>query len=85
PGTDEPLVTYGTASGDKRWLHADERGSIISLSDASGTSLITNRYDDYGVPAAGSGGRFGYTGQLWLPELGMSYYKARIYNPALGR
>jgi RHS repeat-associated protein len=30
-------------------------------------------------------GRFGYTGQAWLPELGMYYYKARIYSPTLGR
>jgi RHS repeat-associated protein len=30
-------------------------------------------------------GRFGYTGQAWLPDLGMWYYKARIYSPTLGR
>ncbi|MGR4893622.1 RHS repeat-associated core domain-containing protein, partial [Sphingopyxis sp. LARHCG72] len=28
-------------------------------------------------------GRFGYTGQAWIPELGMWYYKARIYSPTL--
>jgi RHS repeat-associated protein len=26
-----------------------------------------------------------YTGQAWIPELGMYYYKARIYSPTLGR
>jgi RHS repeat-associated protein len=26
-----------------------------------------------------------YTGQTWLPELGMYYYKARMYSPTLGR
>ena len=30
-------------------------------------------------------GRFQYTGQVWLPELGMYHYKARIYSPTLGR
>jgi RHS repeat-associated protein len=30
-------------------------------------------------------GRFQYTGQIWLGELGMYYYKARIYSPTLGR
>ncbi|HKR23720.1 MAG TPA: RHS repeat-associated core domain-containing protein, partial [Allosphingosinicella sp.] len=30
-------------------------------------------------------GRFQYTGQIWLPELGMYHYKARIYTPRLGR
>ena len=26
-----------------------------------------------------------YIGQAWIPELGMYYYKARIYSPTLGR
>jgi YD repeat-containing protein len=31
PGVDEPLVWYeGAGTGDKRYLHADERGSIVS-------------------------------------------------------
>jgi RHS repeat-associated protein len=30
-------------------------------------------------------GRFQYTGQVWLPVLGMYYYKARMYSPTLGR
>lgn len=84
PGVDEPLVEYD-ANGNRRWLHADERGSVVAITDASSASIATNRYDEYGVPASGNIGRFGYTGQLWLPELGMYYYKARIYNPVLGR
>ena len=44
-----------------------------------------NSYDDYGRPASGNAGRFGYTGQMWVPEIGMWYYRARVYNPALGR
>jgi len=28
-------------------------------------------------------GRFQYTGQIWLSELGMYHYKARIYSPTL--
>ena len=30
-------------------------------------------------------GRFQYTGQVWLSELGLNYYKARLYSPTLGR
>ncbi|WP_343808899.1 RHS repeat-associated core domain-containing protein [Alteraurantiacibacter aestuarii] len=44
-----------------------------------------NTYDDYGVPAAPNSGRFQYTGQAWLPELGLYYYKARMYSPTPGR
>ena len=83
---DEPLVWYeGSGTGDKRYLHADERGSVIAVSNASGTVTNINSYDDYGIPAAGNVGRFQYTGQAWLPELGMYSYKARIYSPTLGR
>jgi RHS repeat-associated protein len=51
----------------------------------SGVSIVTNSYDEYGIPGAGNVGRFQYTGQAWLPELGMQYSKARIYSPTLGR
>ncbi len=47
--------------------------------------VATNRYDDRGIPASTNIGKFQYTGQLWLPELGFYYYKARIYSPTLGR
>ncbi len=86
PGTDEPLVWYeGSGTTDRRWLHADERGSIIAVSDASGAVTNINSYDEYGIPAATNVGRFQYTGQAWIPELGMYNYKARMYSPTLGR
>jgi RHS repeat-associated protein len=44
-----------------------------------------NTYDEYGVPGSANTGAFQYTGQVWLPELGMYYYKARMYSPTLGR
>jgi RHS repeat-associated protein len=86
PGADEPLVWYeGSNFQDRRFLHADERGSIVALTNANGTVLWLNTYDEYGIPGADNVGRFQYTGQTWLPELGMYYYKARIYSPTLGR
>jgi RHS repeat-associated protein len=33
----------------------------------------------------GNSGRFQYTGQIWLPEAGLYYYKARVYAPGIGR
>lgn len=47
PGSDEPLVWYeGTGTTDRRFLHADERGSVIALSDGSGAVTTINRYDE---------------------------------------
>lgn len=86
PGEDEPIVWYeGSGTTNRRWLHADERGSIVSISDASGARLYTNSYDEYGIPGSTNQGRFQYTGQMWIPELGMYHYKARVYSPTLGR
>ena len=86
PGIDEPLVWYeGAGTSDRRYLHADERGSIVAVSDGAGAALAINAYDDYGIPGANNLGRFQYTGQAWVPELGMYYYKARMYSPTLGR
>ena len=80
------MVQYdGAGTANRRWLHADERGSIVAHSDDTGAVTQRNRYDEYGVPATGNAGRFGYTGQAWLPSLKLYYYRARMYNPQLGR
>jgi RHS repeat-associated protein len=83
PGVDEPLTWYSAAG--RRHLHADHQGSITAIADDAGNKVAINAYDPWGVPNAANIGRFGYTGQVWLPELGMWYYKARIYSPMLGR
>ena len=58
---------------------------MVAVTDASGNPVVINAYDEYGIPASTNAGRFQYTGQAWIPELGMYYYKARIYSPTMGR
>lgn len=83
---DEPLVWYeGSGTADRRWLVADERGSIMAVTDGSGAAIALNSYDMFGIPGTGNLGRFGFTGQAWLPEIGLYSYKARVYSPTLGR
>jgi RHS repeat-associated protein len=88
-GADVPVATFdvsgGTGLGTLRYLFADHQGSIIAQADGTGAVTTINRYDEYGIPAASNVGRFQYTGQAFLAELGMYYYKARIYSPTLGR
>jgi RHS repeat-associated protein len=85
-GPDEPLVWYeGSGTSDKRWLVADERGSVVAVTNASGSATSINTYDEYGIPGASNQGRFQYTGQAWLSEVGLYYYKARMYSATLGR
>jgi RHS repeat-associated protein len=85
---DEPLVQYNgvnVGASYRRYLQSDHQGSIIAHSDSSGGVIAKLAYDPYGIPATANIDRFGYTGQTWLKELGVNYYKARIYSPKLGR
>ncbi|MEN2710536.1 RHS repeat domain-containing protein [Sphingomonas sp. NPDC092331] len=85
-GNDDPLLWYnGAALGDRASLQADYRGSVVSVADAGGNGIAAYSYDEYGIPGGNYASRFQYTGQAWLPEIGMYYYKARIYSPMLGR
>lgn len=86
-GEDDPLLWYaGAGLGTRYSLQADHQGSIVSVADATGAILATpNNYDEYGVPGSGNAGTFQYTGQMYLTQLGMYYYKARIYSSRLGR
>jgi RHS repeat-associated protein len=88
PQPDDPLIWYeggAVSSASRRSLQSNYEGSISSIADASGTAMSLNQYDEYGVPATSNLGRFQYTGQAWLAELGLHYYKARFYDPHLGR
>ncbi|MDP5279898.1 RHS repeat-associated core domain-containing protein [Sphingomonas sp. DG1-23] len=86
-GEDDPLLWYHDSHlNDRRSFQVDHQGSVISVADKSGNSLAVYKYDEYGIPEqSGYYSRFQYTGQAWIPELGMYYYKARIYSPTLGR
>ena len=87
-GADEPLVGYEGATvgaSSRRFYYADHQASVVAVSDSSGNAIQVNTYDPYGVPTTGNGGRFQYTGQIMLPDLLQYYYKARIYNPRIGR
>jgi RHS repeat-associated protein len=89
PGVDEPLVWYeGAGLSDPRGLHANHQGSIIASAGRAGVAgqtVALLSYDPYGIPGAANAGRFQYTGQIWIPELGVYHYKARAYSPTLGR
>ena len=86
PGIDDPVVWYeGGGTADRRFLLSDERSSITAVTSNAGATIAIDSYDDWGIPAPGNLGRFQYTGQAWIAQLGMYHYKARIYSPTLGR
>jgi len=82
---DEPLVSYGGSGLTQRnYQHADERGSIVAISDDSGAATRVLAYDEYGNITPGRN-RFEFTGHVYESVSGLLYARARFYNPALGR
>ena len=86
PGVDEPLVEYvGSGTSNRTFLIANERGSVVAGTNASGNKTYINTYEEYGIPGSSNVGLFQYTGQTWLDSVSLYNYKARIYNPNVGR
>jgi RHS repeat-associated protein len=92
---DDPIAWYAGSligSSNVQFLLANHQGSIVAVADAGGAATHVFRYDEYGTPEAqtgdtkpADGARFMYTGQMAISDLGMYYYKARVYSPSLGR
>jgi RHS repeat-associated protein len=93
-GLDEPLTME--RAGSTFTYHRDAQGSIVALTEAAGALVEQYRYDAYGAPAFFDGGgsplpssALGnpvlFTGRRFDLETGNYDYRARAYNPALGR
>jgi RHS repeat-associated protein len=97
PGIDEPVCMIdNTAGGKLYYYHYDGLGSVIALSDANGMLVERYEYDVYGEPtirdANGTvisesivGNPYMFTGRNYDDETGLYYYRARYYNPEIGR
>jgi RHS repeat-associated protein len=86
PVADEQLS--GLRSGTTNYYDADGLGSITSLSNGAGTLANTYTYDSYGKLIASSGtlsNPFQYTGREFDSETGIYEYRARYFDPNVGR
>lgn len=68
----------------------DGLGSIIALTDKDGVVVARYHYDAWGNfrdpgELTTTPNRFGFTGHLWQPEIGMYQARARFLDPSLGR
>jgi RHS repeat-associated protein len=76
-------------SGTLYWLLTDHLGSTaITANGASGAKVAEVRYKAWGEDRYTSGTTpttYRYTGQRWEAGLGLYFYRARWYDPALGR
>jgi len=75
-------------NGTLTWLLSDHLGSTSVTADESGNMLSSMRYSAFGETRASSGATntdYRYTGQRSEAEIGLYYYVARFFDPALGR
>ncbi len=83
---DEPLAMLRSSATS--YYHADGLGSISSLSNATGTIANSYTYDSFGKLTNSTGSLvnpFRYTARESDTETGLFYYRARYYDPGVGR
>lgn len=85
PEIDEPLAQEDASTGAETFLHADVLGSIVRQTDASGAPTAPIQYDPWGNIQAGTPLLFAFTAREHEAETGLSYYRARYYDPRAGR
>ena len=85
----DQILARSRAGEQTAWYLTDARGSVRGLTDVQGNLLTHIDYDAFGAvrsvtdPTAID--RFLFTGREWDAELEMYYYRARFYDPGIGR
>ena len=84
------------AGSQGQWFFPDRNGNISLITDSTDVILESYRYDAFGKPsifdgsgapigATGINNRFMFTGREWRNIFGFYEYRARAYNPTIGR
>ncbi len=86
-GIDRPVQIV--AEGNEHWYQTDLVGSVRLLTNQTGNEVVNYRYTPFGemaaTPAGGPYNPLGYTARRLDLTLGTYDYRARQYDPELGR
>ncbi len=88
PRVDQLLATRNHATNQNLYDLTDHLGSPIALVDASQKVQATFTYGAFGATRNKTGltdSRFRFTGRELDPESGLYHYRARAYDPIVGR
>ena len=83
-GTDEKLRQV-TGTGTSLYFVSDHLGSTTALTNASGNVVERINYEAFGAHNQSSSTRYTYTGREDDETTGLMHYRARWYDPAMGR
>jgi RHS repeat-associated protein len=88
-GLNVDAVMAQDSSTGMLWSLADRLGSIDTLTDAEGVVVNKRTFDSFGRVLSETNPsvqfRYGYTGRERDLESGLDYYRARYYDPNVGR
>jgi len=88
PGVDQPICMIETAGSATYYYHFDGLGSVVALTNSAGSTVQFYEYSVYGQVAASDPNhpnRFTFTAREFDKDTGLYYYRARYYNPEIGR
>jgi len=89
PGVDQPICMIDVSDANAAYYyHFDGLGSVIALTDSAGAVANLYEYSIFGEVSASDPNhpnRFLFTGREFDSETGLYYYRARYYNPYIGR
>ena len=85
----DQVLAEETADGEVRWALTNNQGTIRDVIDNQGTILNHITYDSFGQITSQTNAeayfRFGFTGREYDQESGQYYYRARYFDPTVGR
>ena len=85
PGIDNKIRQKGSSSSTTYYFTQDHLGSTTALTGTTGKLVERETYDGYGNSVGSTKTRYGFTGRERDPLTGLLYYRARSYDPQLGR
>ena len=74
-----------TAPAGTTFLHGDQLGSVVAVTDDAGSVVDMTAYAPYGQPRSGATTAFGFTGELQDPTTGLVQLRQRWLDPATGQ
>jgi RHS repeat-associated protein len=90
------IDVYNGGTVTSYYVHTDALGSVTAITDANGNLIERVTYDLYGMPtfwdASGNellessiGNNILFQGREYEPELNLYYFRARYFDPIMGR
>ncbi|MGI9066905.1 MAG: Ig-like domain-containing protein [Pyrinomonadaceae bacterium] len=85
PGVDNKIRQMGSANKSTYYFGQNHLGSTTALTDPKGQLVERITYDGYGNSTGSARTRYDFTGRERDSDSGLLYYRARWYDPQVGR